>query len=178
MNNEQATNKIFLARGMDYSKELLLPENQILKAAQKQREEKEVLEAQALFFEAQEKKQKELEERLETLELLPIANKVILSPYPNNIYKKVLQGKIIVEYNGVFNNPDTGEKDTLETLVGCALVIEVGPECKYVKPGDDVYYDTRTVFPMPFMTLGYKLTSEPQLLAVINEGLKARFNMS
>lgn len=55
--------------------------------------------------------------------------------------------KIIVEYNGLFNNPDSGELDTLQELVACAKVIEIGPECKYVKPGDDVYYDPRTCYP-------------------------------
>jgi hypothetical protein len=130
-----------------------------------------------MYFELQSQKQKELEERLETLEIVPMGAKVILLPYPRNPYKKVIEGKIIVEYNGEFNNPDSGERDALKEMVGCAKVIEVGPECKYVKAGDDIYYDTRTCYPLPFMTLGYIMTTEPQILAIINEGLKIRFKM-
>jgi len=156
---------------------MILPENQILRDAQKLREQKEAEEARKMYIELQEQKQADLEARLETLELIPMGAKVVLLPYPRNPYKKVIAGKIIVEYNGEFNNPDSGEKDTLKEMVGCAKVIEVGPECKYVKPGDDIYYDTRTCYPLPFMTLGYMLTTEPQILAVINEGLKARYKM-
>jgi hypothetical protein len=110
--------------------------------------------------------------------MLPMFNKVILLPYPNNPYKKSIEGSIIVEYNGDFMNPDSGEKDKLQELVGCAKVIEVGPEVKYVKAGDDIYYDPRTCYPVPFMSLGYKLTTEPQILCVLNENLKERFKMN
>ena len=178
---EEATGKYFMGGNKDnYAPgaiNMILPENQILRDAQKLREQKEAEEARTMYMELQEKKQAELEARLQTLEMIPMGAKVVLLPYPRNPYKKVLNGKIIVEYNGEFNNPDTGEKDTLKEMVGCAKVIEVGPECKYVKPGDDIYYDTRTCYPLPFMSLGYMLTTEPQILAVINEGLKTRFKM-
>lgn len=105
-------------------------------------------------------------------------NKIIILPYPENPYKKVIEGNIIVEYDGSFMNPDSGQKDKMQTLVGCAKVIEVGPECKYLKPEDDVYYDTRTTYPVPFMSLGYQLTTEPQILCVLNSNLKERFNMN
>ena len=104
-------------------------------------------------------------------------NKIILQPYPVNPYRKVVEGSLIVDYTGAFKNPDSGEDDKLQELVGCAKIIEVGPKCKYLKPGDDVYYDTRTEYPVPFMSMGYRLTSEPQILCVLNEKLKERFNM-
>ena len=146
-------------------------------AAERLREEKAAEEIRKALFEAEQNKQAEINKKLETLEMLPMMNKIILQPYPVNPYRKVVEGSLIVDYTGAFKNPDSGEDDKLQELVGCAKVIEVGPECKYLKPGDDVYYDTRTVYPVPFMSMGYRLTSEPQILCVLNEKLKERFNM-
>ena len=146
-------------------------------AAERLKEEKAAEEIKKALFEAEKNKQAEINKKLETLEMLPMMNKIILQPYPVNPYRKVVEGSLIVEYTGAFKNPDSGEDDKLQELVGCAKIIEVGPECKYLKPGDDVYYDTRTVYPVPFMSMGYRLTSEPQILCVLNEKLKERFNM-
>lgn len=156
---------------------ILLPEDLLARDIEKAREAKEVEEARAMFIELQQKKQRELDEKLETLELIPMLNKVIILPYPQNPYKKIVQGKILIDGTGSFNNPDSGEKDTLEVLVGCAKVIEIGPEAKYLKEGDDVFYDTRSCYPVPFMSQGYLLTAENQILCVLNESLKARFGM-
>ena len=51
------------------------------------------------------------------------------------------------DYTGEFLNPDSGENDKLKELVACAKVIEVGPDCKYLNINDDVFYDTRSVYP-------------------------------
>lgn len=142
---------------------------------EKRKIEKELEEANKIFMEAQQTKQNEINKKLETLEFLPMFNKIILEKYPANPYRTIVEGGIIVDYTGLFDNPDTGEKDNLKELVACARVVEVGPEVKYLKPGDDVYYDTRTCYPVPFMSMGYLLTSEPQILCVLNDGLKARF---
>ena len=146
-------------------------------AAERLKEEKAAEEIKKALFEAEQNKQAEIDKKIETLEMLPMMNKIILQPYPVNPYRKVVEGSLIVDYTGAFKNPDSGEDDKLQELVGCAKIIEVGPECKYLKPGDDVYYDTRTVYPVPFMSMGYRLTSEPQILCVLNEKLKERFNM-
>ena len=154
-----------------------LEEPTIKDAAERLKEEKAAEEIKKALFEAEKNKQAEINKKLETLEMLPMMNKIILQPYPVNPYRKVVEGSLIVDYTGAFKNPDSGEDDKLQELVGCAKIIEVGPECKYLKPGDDVYYDTRTVYPVPFMSMGYRLTSEPQILCVLNEKLKERFNM-
>ena len=157
---------------------LILPENALEKEFEKARDEKEAEEGRTLLLELEKQKQEELNAKLEKLEMLPLGDKVIILPYPVNPYKKTLQGSIIVDYNGEFLNPDSGEKDKMKEFVGCAKVIEVGPTCKYLKEGDDVYYLPNTVYPLPFMSLGYKLTSEPQILCVLNESLKERFKMN
>ena len=163
--------------GSGIKPEIILPENQLLKDIERAKREKEAEEAAKLFKEAAIAKQEELEKKLETLELLPNGNKLILQPYPENPYIQIAtKGGVFTGYGaGVFKNPDSGEMDKEKPLVACAKIIEVGPECKFGRVGDDVFYDTRTTFPVPFMAYGWLLTSEPQILLFLNEGLKERF---
>jgi len=147
------------------------------KAIKKRDEEASIKKANELLMAARIAKQKEIDEKVERLEMLPIGNKVILLPYPENPYKKIVTNSgIITDYNGEFLNPDSGEKDTLATGVACAKVIEVGPECLWAIPGDDVYYITGTAMKIPFYSQGYVTLSEIQLLCILNEGLKERFS--
>jgi hypothetical protein len=176
--SEEQRGKYFMGGKKENYTNLILPENPFTKELESQKDEQAAKEARDLFIKLEQEKQEELNSKLETLEMLPMFNKVILLPYPNNPYRKTVQGSIIVDFNGDFLNPESGEKDKLQELVACAKIIEVGPECKYLKPGDDIYYDPRTCYPVPFMSLGYRLTSEPQILCVLNESLKERFKMN
>lgn len=171
----ESNGTVFMSKNLSYpmSDDMLL-ENQL----KKKKEKEEAEEASRLYMEAEKKKQADIDAKLEKLEMLPMGSRVILSAYPENPYRKVVEGSLIVDYDGSFFNPDTGEQDKMDVLVGCAEVIEAGPECKYLKPGDDVYYDTRTVHPCPFMNLGYVITHEQGILCVINESLKERFEMN
>lgn len=169
---DAAAGKFYISGGKGLDESLLL-ENQVAK----QKMEKEAEELNKILLEASKTKQEEINAKLERLELIPMGNKVMFLAYPQNPYRKIMEGNIIVEYDGSFRNPDSGEWDKQKDLVGCAKVIEVGPECKFLKPGDDIYYDTRTCYPVPFMSLGYQMTSEPQVLCALNEGLKNRLNM-
>lgn len=175
---EEQNGKFFMGGSQQNYKGLILPGNPLKEEFEKAKDEKEAEEGRNLLLELQKQKQEELNAKLEKLEMLPLGNKVIILPYPVNPYKKVLQGSIIVDYNGEFMNPDSGEKDKLQELVACAKVIEVGPTCEYLQAGDDVYYMPNTAYPLPFMSLGYKLTTEPQILCVLNESLKERFKMN
>lgn len=173
---EQASGIYHMGLGKNKSG-LLVPVNPLKKEIEQLKDEKAEQEAKQMLLELEKKKQEEINAKIQRLELMPLGNKVIILPYPENPYKKVMEGNIIVEYTGSFLNPDSGEQDKLKEFVACAQVIEIGPECKYLKPGDDVYYLPNTAFPVPFMSLGYKLTTEPQILCVLNESLKERFKM-
>lgn len=167
----EAGNKFFMNKNG-----VFLPEETIIDKSIRLKQEEEARKAAEGLMEADKQKQEEINSKVETLEMLPIGNKVILMPYPVNPYRQIIKNGLIIDYDGSFLNPDSGEMDKMKVLVGCAKVVEVGPECKFLMSGDDVYYDTRTVYPLPFMSLGYVLTSEPQILCQINEGLKARFS--
>lgn len=172
-NSNLGANKFYMGKN-----NIILPSNPITEEMDKIRMTKEADELAVKLLEAAKAKQKEIDDKMETLEVLPMFNKVIILPYPVNPYKKIITNAgIIVEYDGSFMNPDSGTKDKLQEFVKCAKIIEVGAECKYVKVDDDVFYDSRTTYPFPFLNLGYEVTSETQLVAILNEGLKTRFNM-
>ena len=158
---------------------IILPYNQLSEDIAVNKLEREAKSLANKLLEADKQKQADIEARLEGLEILPSGARIVVMPYPKNPYRQIFsKGGIITEYNGSFKNPDSGEEDTLETGIVCGKVIEVGPESKEVRIGDDVYYDKRTVYPLPFMSLGYVIFHETQALAIINNGLKERFGMN
>lgn len=156
-----------------------IPKNPFSEGAEKVKAEKAEKELAERLKEAHANKQKEIQERLEGLQVVPNANRIIIMPYAENPYVKIMTDSgIYLDTSGGFDNPDSGTRDTLQEVIKCAKVIEVGPDCKRVQKGDDVYYDSRTVYPLPFMSLGYMITTEVQLLAVINNDLKERWGMN
>lgn len=175
---EEQMGKFYMGGTNENYKKLILPTDPLKEEFERAKEEKEAEEGRNLLLELQTQKQEELNAKLDKLEMLPLGNKVIILPYPVNPYKKLIEGSIIIDYSGQFQNPDSGEKDKLQELVACAQVIEVGPDCRHLQVGDDVYYLPNTAYPLPFMSLGYKLTSEPQILCTLNENLKERFKMN
>lgn len=106
-NTIETQGRIFMG---DHGSKLIVPENPIEKQAKKLKEEKDAEKAKELLLEAKKAKQKEINEKLKELEMLPVGNKVLISPYPENPYKKVIEGNIIVDFDeSIFKNPDTGE---------------------------------------------------------------------
>ena len=174
MSREDENGGIFHMYKPSMESKILVPETALSHEFEKLRFEKEQEEAAKMLFDLEKQKQEEINSKLEKLEMLPLGNKIVISPYPRNPYRKVLEGSIIVDYDGSFKNPDSGEQDKHKEFVSCARVIEVGPDCNFLKAGDDVYYMPNTAYPLPFMTLGYLVTTEPQTLCVVGEGLKER----
>lgn len=157
---------------------LAVPENPFSDGAQKVRDEKDVKELESRYRDAHEAKQKEIEERLEGLEIIPNGNRVIVMPYGSNPYVKVLtKSGIYVQPTGTFFNPDSGTMDTMEEAIICGAIIEIGPECKNVRIGDDIYFNKNTAAPLPFMGLGYQTLPEQNIMAIINNDLKTRLKM-
>lgn len=170
----EASGTVYLGKNIKHQiDESLLLEN----LSKKRKEEQDQKEVSELLIEAEKTKQEELEKKLETLEMLPISNKVILLPYPQNPYlKTVSKGGLFIPTEMKHINAETGEIEKDAPGIQCAKVIEVGPDCKSVLPGDDVFYESRATAPIPFFSLGYVITSEPNIFAFLNEGLKARQN--
>lgn len=123
-------------------------------------------------------KAQEVTERMDSLEIMPLGNYVLVKPYSENPYEKIEitdSGLIIPVYKGQFKNPDSGEDDHEQNLSCQATVIEVGPLVKWVKEGDDIYYRRVSGVPIPFFRQGFEVVAETSIQCVINEGVKARW---
>jgi hypothetical protein len=171
---EELTGKFFMGNRKE---NLIVPENPFTGELERLKDEKAREEAGKLLLEAEKQKQKELEAKLASLEMMPVGARLIVQPYPTNPYRKIVEGNIIVDYAETFKNPDSGEYDKLAAGVICAKVIEIGPECQWVKPGDDIFCQNGVLTVVPFFSSGYKTLAEVQILAIIAEKLKERLNM-
>ena len=108
------------------------------------------------------------------LELKPIYKNIIVDVYDENPYlnKQTEDG---LELNSDFINSDSGQVEAKKLVIECAKVVEVGPDCEFVKPGDDVMINLNSISPIPFMGNCYWLLDEHAVKAVIAEGLTERF---
>lgn len=118
---------------------------------------------------------------LNGLEIKPTGFNLLVKPYAGNPYEKieVRESGIVLEGDAAtFKNPDSGEEDSQLPGILVGRVIEVGPECKWVKEGDDVYYSYNSIIHIPFFRQGFQCVAESRTLMVLNTGLTERFNVS
>ena len=118
---------------------------------------------------------------IEKAELKPMFSRIIVKPLAHNPFQKVqMQGSLIVDAGGYTPhaelNPVSGQYEEQREFIVTGCVVEVGPETKYLKEGDVIYYRRDTVVPVPFFKQGLVSLAENQVIAVVNEGLTERFN--
>lgn len=168
-------NKFYMNDGK--SCDIILPENEFLNELRenKQKENLEKLANEELR--KIKEKQEEINNKIERLQVVPLFTNVMILPYGENPYVNAISkgGVLLANTGGSFDNPDTGQKDTLKQAFTCGKVIEVGPDCKYVKRGDDIFYATNGARPVPFMNQGFWMIGEQNIMVAINEDMKERF---
>lgn len=115
---------------------------------------------------------------LNQCEIVPAYSNVLIKPYDTNPFQEIKRvGSIIVDTGGYapeYKSTDTGEWEEEKQMIGVATVIETGPECKYVKPGDAVFYQKISGIPIPFYKQGFYSINEHSILQVVNVGLTKR----
>lgn len=107
---------------------------------------------------------------------MPIYANIMIKLYDKNPYDTKVSESGLLLGDGEFTNSDSGENEKLDLKTKCASVIEVGPDCKYIQKGDDVYVNEPTIRPVPFMRSGFFLCNEQNVLAVMNNNLSERYN--
>lgn len=127
-----------------------------------------------------EKCQKEIEEKINTIEIKPLFNRILVKPFVCNPFQKItIENGIITDIGGlnpdIEFNRDTGEYQERNQNIIVATVVEVGPECKYIQVGDTVFYFKNIPTPVPFFKQGFWTLKEENVIAVVNEGLSQRF---
>lgn len=122
---------------------------------------------------------KQVAENVEKIEIMPLGSNLIVKLFEENPFQRIVkQGSLIVDLGGQkpqYKNTDNGNIEEEENFVKVGVVQEVGPECKYVKPGDTVFTSKPSLVPIPFYKQNLHYLSEMRVLAVVNEGLTKRF---
>lgn len=117
---------------------------------------------------------------IENIEIKPMFNRILIIPFKQNPFQRIkIENGIITDMGGLapeFKNMDNGRIEQMEQMIITGAVQEVGPEVKYIVPGDVIMYRKETAMPVPFFKQGLMCIAETQVIAVVNEGLGARFN--
>lgn len=107
-------------------------------------------------------------------EVMPMGCNVMVELYAENPYEEKETEDGLKLTNGEFDNPDTGNRDKKDQSVFAASIIEVGPETKYAKPGDDCLFPLYCAKPLPFNGHLYFIVAEPNILAVMADDINTR----
>ena len=105
------------------------------------------------------------------VDLVPVNANVIVKPYLQNPYRNIEtteSGLIVgVESSKTYKSNETGEIERNNEVIKCGSVIAVGPACKNVEVGDDVFYTTYSEVKLPFRKKGYVVMSETLLICKV-----------
>jgi len=129
-----------------------------------------------------EKEKEKVEKLLSTpneTEIMPLYSYMLCNPYSKNPFNTIVKsegGLLMAGEGDIFNrNTDTGELEEADNIMEVAVVMAVGPDVKYVKEGDVIYYRAVQKTPIPFFRSGLIAVNEHSVMSVINSGLTQRF---
>lgn len=117
---------------------------------------------------------------LNNVQIMPVANYVIVQPFKENPFQKVKvsDSGIITELGGYrpeYKNNDNGEYEEAEQVIKVGVVVEAGSECKWLKNGDTIMWTVMSEVVIPFYNFGFRLVNETRAICVINDDLNERF---
>lgn len=92
---------------------------------------------------------------------------VIFTKYPRNPYRKYKSSTGLILDVDSYHMNEAGEMEQDDLGVICCNVVSVGPECKYVKEGDDIYVRNVGLAPVPFDFRGYWAVSEQNVICKV-----------
>lgn len=122
---------------------------------------------------------KQIQGDFNKLEIMPLTSYVLIKPFESNPFQKInkLDSGLIIDSGGIapsFKSQETGDMIDANQYIKVGLVTEVGAECKFLKPGDVVFYNIASEVQVPFFKFGFVIVAEQRILAVVNEGLTDR----
>lgn len=125
---------------------------------------------------------KKVNDNVEKIEIMPIGNYVLCKVFQENPFQRIVRDSksgLIIDLGGQkpeYKNTDNGQIEEEEQFIKVGVVQEVGPECKFLEPGDTIMWTKPSAVPVPFYKQGLVLVNETRALVTINEGLKERFD--
>ena len=122
---------------------------------------------------------KQIQGDFNKLEIMPLTSYVLIKPFESNPSQKIHKSEsgLIIDSGGIapsFKSQETGDIIDANQYIKVGLVTEVGTECKFLKPGDVVFYNIASEVQVPFFKFGFVIVAEQRILAVVNEGLTDR----
>lgn len=128
-----------------------------------------------------EESQDKVEYDISKAEIKPMFSRILVQPFKVNPFQKMkVENGLIIDTGGYTPhtqlNEQTGRYEEQKQFIVTGCVVEVGPEVKYLKEGDVIFYRIDTAVPVPFFKQGFVSLAESQIIAVVNEGLQDRFN--
>ena len=124
---------------------------------------------------------KKINDNVQNIEIMPLGCYVLVKQFDENPFQRIVRDSksgLIIDTGGLapqYKNTDNGEIEEEESFILVGVVQEVGPECKYVQPGDAVFYTKPSAVPVPFYKQKLIQVNETRILAVVNESLTERF---
>ena len=128
-----------------------------------------------------EESQDKVEYDISKAEIKPMFSRILVQPFKVNPFQKMkVENGLIIDTGGYTPhtqlNEQTGRYEEQKQFIVTGCVVEVGPEVKYLKEGDVIFYRVDTAVPVPFFKQGFVSLAESQIIAIVNEGLQDRFN--
>ena len=125
---------------------------------------------------------KQIADNVESIEIMPIGNYVLVKQFDENPFQRIVRDSksgLILDLGGQkpqYKNTDTGEIEEEENIIKVGVIQEIGPDVRWCRPTDAIFYTKMSAVPVPFYKQGLVLVNENRVLAVVNEGLTNRFN--
>lgn len=108
---------------------------------------------------------------VDEVDVIPINANVLIKPYETNPYRNIettASGLIVgIESSKTYKSNETGEIEQNKQIIHCGKVIAIGNACKNVVVGDDVFYTTYSMVPIPFRRKGYVMVGENLIICRI-----------
>lgn len=73
---------------------------------------------------------------------------VLFKESENPFLRKVTKSGIFIS-DGFADSNETGNLEKLDQVIGFGVVEVAGTQCQFVKPGDGIFYDRRSIRPVP-----------------------------
>lgn len=118
-------------------------------------------------------------DNIDNVEIMPIGNNILARLLDENPFQRIVrQGSIITDLGGLhpqYKNTDNGQIEEEKQFIKTLVVVEVGPDCKYIKPSDIIFTTEPSIVPIPFYKQNLQIVPETRVLSVVNENLTERF---
>lgn len=119
--------------------------------------------------------------KLDGVEIMPINTGILVQPYNENPFQKVKIDErtgLIIDTGGMipkYKNNENGQWEEAEQFIKVGVVVEAGPDVKWIQRGDTIMWNKVGEVPIPFYSMGLVLVREQHVMCVINDKLTERF---